>query len=103
MNVTLTLGPVLNASEAPWSSPRLGSRCPGYGAARLVRAPGRPAQSQQPPSTLVSWSVKTLKVAGDDVGGVAVYRVKPGLAKRPTFSDSGARKGRVERPPRVRA
>lgn len=58
---------------------------------------------------LVSSSVKTLKVAGDDVGGVAVYRVKPGLAKSSMFQDQyvvqliNAVAGRTARPRFVRA
>jgi hypothetical protein len=58
---------------------------------------------------LVSSSVKTLKVTGDDVGGVAVYRVKPGLAKSPMFQDQyvvqliNAVAGRTARPRFVRA
>jgi hypothetical protein len=36
---------------------------------------------------LSSSSVKTLKVSGGDVGGVAVYGTKPGLAKSQTFQD----------------
>jgi hypothetical protein len=36
---------------------------------------------------LVSSSVRTLTVGGKDVGGVAVYGVKPGAAKSPIFQD----------------
>jgi hypothetical protein len=36
---------------------------------------------------LASASVQTLSVGGRDVGGVAVYDAKPGLAKSPMFQD----------------
>ena len=59
----------------------------GYGPAsakdRERFAPARKASG----GLLVSSSVKTLMVSGRDVGGVAVYSTKKGLAKSPVFQD----------------
>ena len=46
-------------------------------------APAREASG----GLLVSSSVKTLTVSGRDVGGVAVYTTKKGVAKSPVFQD----------------
>lgn len=46
-------------------------------------APARKASG----GLLVSSSVKTLMVSGRDVGGVAVYSTKPGVAKSSVFQD----------------
>ena len=59
----------------------------GYGPAstkdRERFAPARKASG----GLLVSSSVKTLTVSGRDVGGVAVYSTKPGVAKGAVFQD----------------
>ncbi|HVN10639.1 MAG TPA: hypothetical protein VMT69_01005 [Kineosporiaceae bacterium] len=58
-----------------------------YGSASSADRAGFAAVAKASGGLLTSSSVRTLQVSGEDVGAVASYAVKPGLAASPTFQD----------------